>query len=405
MFVKSFTSCHASERINTNMNIKPRPLLVFWHRWFGLFSAIWLVAMAATGSILVFYSELDQALNTDLYFVTPQEKPLPAKDWIEAIESSRPDSFVSTLHLPDSPDMAAQVYLSPRPEMAETVANPSQIFVDPYTAAAIGERPLGELRFNRRHIMNIFYELHMDLLLGETMFYFLGFIALLWLIDHIVSLFISFTTLAKWRQSFRIRFMAGGYKRVFDLHRAIGLWLFPITLMFAVSSLYLTWYEPVVKVVNAVSPLTPRYIFTLPNQDSSQLDRSINLSSALAIARKASGDARPDIARLIARKNAYEIRFFDSRDIDPYGRRMLVVDASNGDVLSDRHITEGGAGNTFLAWQYPLHSGKGFGWAGRIIVFISGVMLILVIVTGVKIWLRKRRAVNKAKLPANTVNL
>lgn len=387
------------------MNIKFRPLLVVWHRWFGLFSAVWLVAMAATGSILVFYSELDQALNADLYFVTPQEKPLPVKDWVETIESSRPSSFVSTLHLPDRPDMAAQLYISPRPEMTGSVAHPIQIFVDPYTATVIGERELGVLSFNRRHIMNIFYELHMDLLLGETMFFFLSFVALLWLIDHIVSLFISFTTLAKWKQSFRIRFLATGYKRLFDLHRAVGLWLFPITLMFALSSLYLTWYEPVVRVVNAVSPVTPRYIFTLPNQELSQLDASINLSSALAIARKASGNARPDMARLISRKSAYEIRFFDSRDIDPYGRRMLIVDASNGEVLSDRHITEGGAGNIFLAWQYPLHSGKAFGWPGRIIVFVSGVILILIIVTGVKIWLRKKRVMNRTKLSVARVTL
>ena len=30
-----------------------RPLLVFWHRWFGLLSAVWLVLMAVTGSLIV----------------------------------------------------------------------------------------------------------------------------------------------------------------------------------------------------------------------------------------------------------------------------------------------------------------------------------------------------------------
>ena len=39
-----------------------RPALVLWHRWFGLLGALWLFLLGATGSILVFYEEIDHGL-------------------------------------------------------------------------------------------------------------------------------------------------------------------------------------------------------------------------------------------------------------------------------------------------------------------------------------------------------
>lgn len=378
------------------MKIKARPLLVLCHRWFGLFAAVWLLAMAITGSILVFYSELDEALNADLYFVKPQSESLPVSAWLASVEAAKPNSFVRILNFPTAPGTTAVLQLSDLPEAEAASPHPLILYVNPYTAEIVGERELGVPSLGRRHIMNVLYGLHLDLLLGEPMLIFLGLVALLWVIDHIVSLLISFTTLAKWKQSFRIRFSAGGYKRVFDLHRAGGLWLYPITLMFAISGLYFNWPAPFVHVVDAVSPLTPRYIFTFPKQQQAQFDPPVNMAAAMTVVQEASDNAKPYMIRFFPAKHAYEVRLFDARDIDSYGRRTLVIDALQGQVLSDRHITEGGASNTFIAWQYPLHSGKAFGWPGRILVFIAGIALVVIIITGVKIWLRKRRAKSKA---------
>ena len=70
------------------------------------------------------------------------------------------------------------------------------------------------------------------------MFWFLGLVAFLWIFDHLVSLVLSFPVLRKWLASFRVRWRSGGHKMTFDLHRAGGLWFFPVTLMFAVSAVY-----------------------------------------------------------------------------------------------------------------------------------------------------------------------
>jgi len=62
---------------------------------------------------------------------------------------------------------------------------------------------------------------------------------------------------------------------------------------------------------------------------------------------------------------------------------------------------EGSAGDVFLQAQYPLHSGRILGLTGRIVVSVTG-LVVAMSVTGVLIWLKKRRAaaVRKARLRA-----
>lgn len=374
------------------MRQQVRKVLRLWHRWFGLLASVWLLLLALTGSILVFYDEIDTALNADLHTVSAKGTQLPASEWIQAAVNSQPGTYAGFAILPTEPNESAMVSLGALPEGGNPAADGLNVYVDPYSGNILGSRRDGVISLDRRHIMAVIYELHLDLLLGEKMVWFLGLVSLLWLIDHVVSLSISFPVLRKWADSFKVRYRAGGYKRLFDGHRAGGLWLFPVTLMFAFSGLYFNWYDPVTRTLEEITPLTPRYIFTLADLPAPDLQPDIGLPAALQIARTHSNSAQLDIARYLPRKGAYEIRAFDARDIDPYGRRMIVVSAHTGEVLSDLHVLDGGWGNVFTAWQYPLHSGKAFGWPGRLIVFAGGLLVAWLCVSGYRIWWRKRRA-------------
>jgi uncharacterized iron-regulated membrane protein len=52
----------------------------------------------------------------------------------------------------------------------------------------------------------------------------------------------------------------------------------------------------------------------------------------------------------------------------------------------------GTAGDVFLQWQWPLHSGQAFGMTGRILVFLTRIACPVLYVTGIIRWLRKRKA-------------
>jgi uncharacterized iron-regulated membrane protein len=236
------------------------------------------------------------------------------------------------------------------------------------------------------------YQLHIDLMLGDWMVWLLGVVALLWIGDHIISAILSFPKASAWAASFRIHRGARGHKLVFDLHRAAGLWLFPVTLMLAVSGVFFNLNKEFRATVDAVSPLSLRYDQTAPALPEPQFSPALSIDEAIAVARAAAGGAEVDAVNILPAKGLYWVRLFDPRDLADYGQRWIYVSMDEPVVLSDTHQAQGAAGDVFLAWQYPLHSGRVFGWTGRLIVFASGLAVCALCVTGVMIWAKKRAA-------------
>lgn len=373
------------------MTLKLRPTLVLWHRWFGLFAALWLALMAVTGSVIVFYSEADTALSPHLRLVQPRGEMVSVSRIAQAAEAYAPGTFANLINMPEEPDQSAWVFIKARKGSGVQVDGGTYLLVDPYSAAVLGERVFGAFRLDRNHLMDLIYQIHIDLLLGEWMVIFLGVVAFLWFLDHLAALVLSFPVAEKWLQSFMVRRKARGHKLVFDLHRAGGLWFFPVTLMLAFSGVYLNLYSPVIAVVDMFSPVTHRYSFEAPYLEAPVYDPDISYSAAVGTAEDRAGKS-VDLIRYFPWKGIYVARAFDDRDIDPYGRRMIAIDATSGEILDDFHASSGTAGDQFLAWQYPLHSGKAFGWPGRIVIFLSGIVVTVFSVTGILIWWRKRKA-------------
>ena len=74
------------------------------------------------------------------------------------------------------------------------------------------------------------------------------------------------------------------------------------------------------------------------------------------------------------------------------GRSSIYVDDRSGAIV-DRDIAgHGSIGDIYLQAQYQLHTGRILGLPGRILVCVSGILVAMLSVTGVYIWLRKRRA-------------
>lgn len=374
-------------------SIRIRPTLVFWHRWFGLLAAVWLILMAVSGSLIAFYQEIDHALNPEIFSISHQGRSaLPLEQVTEAAEKKFPGSYTEIVDFPKDENSPIVLSIASKDNAEIELPGGFNVFVDPYTAEVLGDRVFGAIVFDRKHIMDLLYQFHIDLLLGDTMIWFLGVIALLWLLDHFVSVILSFPKMSKWAKSFQIRPKARGHKLNFDLHRASGLWLFPITFVLAFSGVYFNWHEPFEVTIETFSELTPRYNEYAPELDAPLYKPDVTFEKAAEIARGVSGE---DLDRVsyFPWQGLYLFRGYDkARDVDDYGRRFIAVDAQNGQVLDDTHAASGTVGDVIALWQYPLHSGRAFGLTGRIIIFISGIALTILCVTGILIWLRKFRA-------------
>ena len=158
------------------------------------------------------------------------------------------------------------------------------IVLDPYTGKEIAR--LGEGRFTEGVLPNVMpfvYKLHTSLALGEIGVWILASLAIVWTVDCFIGLYLTLpTTLRKfasrWGRAWLVKWRSGAFRLNFDLHRAGGLWLWPLLLVFAWSSVYLVdnfglfeWVMPKLfdyqGAITVVSKLYPQHTVEHPALD------------------------------------------------------------------------------------------------------------------------------------------
>lgn len=363
-----------------------RPLLRLWHRAFGLTAALWLLLLALTGSAVAFYEELDTWLNPDLRRVEAGIAPTGSIEAaLRTAEAALPGFAPRYIDLPNAPGESLSM-LGSAPLQGETTA--VQMFLHPADASLLGWRKLEHVSLHPRHLMDTLYVIHTELLLHETGVWLIGLLSLLWLLDHFAAIGLAMPRLTGAWEAFLVRGRGLNLRRLYDLHRAPSLWLWPLTATLALSGWCLTWYLETRALVNIVSPVSSRLHESFA--DVTPAPAAVSIDTALATVRsQVDGDI--DTVLVIPRKGAWGVRSFDARDVDDFGRLWTYVSMADGSLMGQRHDIGSSAADAFFAWQYPLHSGRAFGMTGKVLVALAGVGTASLCITGVWLWWRRRR--------------
>ena len=78
-------------------------------------------------------------------------------------------------------------------------------------------------------------------------------------------------------------------------------------------------------------------------------------------------------------------------DVHRLGDTLVWINPLSGKMMIERSPRTRTAGEGFMHWLFPLHSGTAFGTAGQVAMSATGVAPLLMVVTGLWVWLRKRR--------------
>ncbi|SAI74509.1 iron-regulated membrane protein [Bordetella ansorpii] len=399
-----------------------RAALILLHRWVGLVLAAFLVVLGLTGGILAFEDELDAWLSPQLRLAEP---PAPGSPMLDADElayraqAALPRAQISQLPLQRPPGRSVRMRVYPRVDPGTGrpfVLDYNEAFFDPYDARLLGTRMWGELQWDRTALVGFVYRLHSMLALppswGRLL---LGVLALVWTLDCVVGLLLTFPRsrpgrgvrlrawFSRWMPAWSVKFGASLFRLNLDLHRASGLWLWLLLLMFAWSSVMFTLrdqvYLPVMsRLVTFNDPLR-----SMPARPGGAMAGTMDWTAALqagraharALARRHGWRIQEETLLALARpKGVYSYWIHTDLDIrDGDGATGVVFDAASGaltGVVLPRDPTA--AGNAFNQWMYGLHMAQVFGLPYRILVLLAGLATAMLSVTGVIIWWRKRAA-------------
>lgn len=353
------------------------------HRWSGLLLALFLINAGLTGSLLAFRAEIDTWLNADAIEVASDAAPLSVESLAAEIRRQRPEAKLKRLFAGEGPGVAWVFQLQ---QGSET----SEVWVDPASGRITGERVSGQLGLDRRHLMPTIMHWHDSLYLEKVGKTIIGSVALLWFLSSLVGIWLAVPRLGALAKAFVIKRGMSSFKTVYDTHRVVGLVTCVVLLGSSFSAVYLGLPDLFRGAVGVVAPTSEPLLARLPKR--APAPAALTMDRALEVARKAlpgavfrGMSAHPD-------KGVYQVRMRVPGDINSgNGTGRVLVDMQSGAVLEARSYRDaGGAGNTVVAWMYPLHSGQAFGTAGRAVIAGIGIFPGVLALTGVWLWWRRR---------------
>jgi uncharacterized iron-regulated membrane protein len=386
-----------------------RPILVTLHRWFGLASALFLFVAGATGAVISWDRELDEWLNPQLFDAPAEGEPLPALELVARVEAADPRVRVS--FTPLAVERGRALVMSVQPRLDPATGQPhepgyNQVAVDPVTGTIQGRREWGRMSLTRENLLPFLYKLHYSMHIPaglgiELGIWFMGLVAIVWVFDTLLALWISFPSRAAWRRSFAFRWSAGGHRLTFDLHRSGGAWLFLLVLMLAVTSVGMNLNREVMRpVVSWFSDLTPSpFASRTPAPPERPIEPLVPLARVIALAEvEAQRRGWADPAGSVFISTEYGIAgvgFFAperAHGDGGLGHPWLYFDSRTGAPMGADVPGTGTAGDIFMQAMFPLHSGRILGLPGRVLMSFMGVAIATLSATGVLIWVRRRRA-------------
>jgi uncharacterized iron-regulated membrane protein len=303
------------------------------------------------------------------------------------------------------------------------VHHDDEYFVDPYTGAVLGSRAWGDLSQGRKNIVPFIYRLHDNLALGEMGHVLFGIVAVLWTLDCFVGAYLTFPIRSPKKQEIQSKRMLGlaspgrwlgRWSRawllkvsklaslVFTWHRASGLWVWGMLLMFAWSGVALTFYGEVYKpVMSAFVSMDESGFEAVQANKKDRPIPALTWSEALIrgqtlLSEQAEQEGfeviEPERLRYFEHLGHFQYRAKSSLDImTHYAQTGVWFDGDSGEYRALDVPTGKNAGVTATTSLYALHFGNWAtgGLAYRIFVCVCGVLVGLLSVTGVWIWWRK----------------
>ena len=349
------------------------------HLWLGLSAGLLLCITGLTGSLLVFYPEIDTLIHAE----NRSASNIRPQSWAAVDQSlrrefpGRPGAW--RLEVTEDGGAIPARYF-PVDAQGDRALKPFLVWVDPRTYSVIRDARWGS------EPMTWIYDLHRRLLLDLPGATAMGIFALTFL-----PLLLGSGLWAWWPRAGSVwkslKFPKGatGAKRLYGFHKLVGLASLSVLPILAITGAMLNLPDVSRGALSAVSPLV-----TNPAPASTPVGKALLLDDLLARAEHAFPGAEPAwIETPGTAEGAVQITFAQAHEPSRrFPRTIVWLDQYSGAILATRDPRADGAGDVVLNWLHPIHAGELLGLPGRLALFATGLLPSVLLLTG---WLRYRR--------------
>lgn len=378
-----------------------RSVFVKIHLYLSLFLGVIFLVVGITGSVIVFEDALDEMINPELFTVSDYGDG-HRKSMSEILASAKmayPDKSAASIYPPKEKESVCLVsFKSPKahPEagMPKCCGGSDwfQVMVNPYTAEVLGKRDRNTYGVDRAHLIKTIYKLHSSLLLGGTGRTIVGLTGIAWLIVILSGIYLWWPKNGKFKRALKLKHDGNSVRFNLDLHRVSGIYTAIILVVVTFTGVYLIFPEYIKPVVEVFSPLEkkPDDLISIPTLKET---KTISVEEAIIIANSTFPNAV--LSHISLPKDAEDTYKAYKRQEGEVrktrGQTTIWIDQYSGKVLYVKDPLNVSSGQSFINWQFPLHSGEALGMTGRLMIFASGIVTVILMITGTLLWFKKKR--------------
>lgn len=354
------------------------------HLWLGLGLGGLFALLGLTGSVLVFYPEIDSLLHPAMR-AEAAAQPAPPPDWDRALTTLRhafPDKDGPwRLEATGRPGPIPARYYNPQ-ERAGHDFRPMMAWLSADGARVIRRDYWGE------YAMTFVYDLHFRLLLGE-----MGGKVLGWAGFGLLALLLSglwaWWPRGSWAKALRVKPRAAPSRALRDWHKLAGLSGLGLLILLTGTGIMLELPEESDAALGAMG--LPVAVMGQSHGGHGQ-EPAGPLRIGPAEAARTALAALPG-ARLAwietppATGGTYRLRLQVPGDPSfRFPHSFARVDGASGRLVALDDIRAAPAGDRVNAWVHPLHDGSALGLPGRILVALCGLLPAILFCTGWRRW-------------------
>ncbi|MES5485448.1 PepSY-associated TM helix domain-containing protein [Bradyrhizobium sp. INPA03-11B] len=381
------------------------------HSIAGLALALLWAVVGLTGATMAFEDEIEASLNSHIMRVDASAaRRLTPDELVARLQASGDFGKVSAVAMASDPSAAAHIRFA----RSEGGSRPSSVYVDPYDGHVLGS-PHGEDFFATVR------KLHRWLLLpgdgngvGRKI---TGTAAICLFAMLITGLVLRWPHRARsvkmWLKP-NLGLRGRGLHR--SLHAVIGTWVLPVYLVMTLTGLWYSfeWYKA-----------GANWLLARPQATTAAMQPKPSRGAAAA---ESEGDGKSE-AKTEAKPLAFDHVWsaFLQQDNNDYGRALLTlpagtgtrvrvrswsrdstlesvrdefrIDAVTGRVISSDRYADKTFGERVLAGVLDIHRGAILGWPGKLAFMLAAAMMPLFAVTGLLLYLSRRRHRRLARPP------
>lgn len=343
---------------------------------FGLF----IIAVCATGSVLVFGNQIEHVLNPQYFKPASSEKNIGIKEAEKVFLEHYKGFQISRM---DVPSKLTNVYHA---SMSKG-HNEIDAYIDPSNGKLLGN-------FNReKSIVSFVKELHTHLLLddiGETI---IGIVAIAFIIILITGIYLWYPGIKRVFKSLKIKWNKSQMAKNLSLHNFIGVITLPFLLVVAITGMLYPFQEKIEESLKLT--FTSNYPQELKSVDNGK--QQIGLDKIVAQINKLHPEGELYKLRLPSDKEGVIEAQLSDGSYDPEGKGNTT---EFFDQFSGKHVGTFSKNtqtvyDQFFVWRESLHRGTFGGMFVKIIYALVGIAPLGLGITGITMWALKRK--NKVK--------